>query len=785
MIFPVLALSSPRQLKSRFCFIGAALLVLLTSVGCPYYNTFYNAKKAFREAESIRKEARTKDGSISQQASGLYDLAIENAGLVVRDHSQSKWVDDALVLLGDIFLVQNDYSKAARKFEEVITNYPESDWIPYCSYSLGRASLSGGDTTQAEATLQAFLQDYPDNRWSPDVLLLSADIALAQNRFEQTTNLFAEFLTKYPKHRRRTEAQYHMAEAYLALNRFSDARALLVLVGKSAQTVELKFQANYMIGESLRRDQRYDEALKTFESLLNVSSYVPFYPKIMLAVAASLDALNRTRDAIKQYHSIVEQFEKERDASGEVAQALFAIGAIHERQGNLTEAQEFYGQAQKQSPRNLWVGKRAEEKNQDLHDLQKYRENLDQAQKALIPQDSLNVEALADFKLRDRLVAARFQLAEHYLFQFNRADSALVQYRHIESETILPEVTAKAIYARAWIQQNIFGDTLSSREGYESLIKDYQLTMYASEAAALLSKPDPRGLSPEQSFAVAESLLFNAQQPDSAVAHYYQILEDYPNGDYAPRALWAIGWTAETYQSLPDSAVTAYKRLKQEYPRSNLAKAADLKIRFAEQLFAELRGDAPSKVDSQTVTVASDAGQEKLARLFSLSEAPVLDQISRLDSQGTLTAILDKNLMVNLMNGQSVENGVSGYVFTMEMREGKEVAVKLADIQVVNAHSLVGQTTTTIFETELLDKPGGANVLSLEPGAQVVVLIDQDNWVKVRIGNQEGFIEKTVLNLEEIQTHSVACLTTRVFQPLNQSLWLGVRFSRDEKASKP
>lgn len=785
MIPPGFALSSAMHLKSRSWVVIAVTLAALTSAGCPYYNTFYNARNAFRQAEAIRKEARTKDGTIPQQARGLYELAIENAGLVVRDHAQSKWVDDALVLLGDVFLIQHDYSKAARKFEEVITNYPESDWVPYCTYSLGQASLSAGDTAHAEATLQAFLQGFPNSKWSSDALLLSAAITLAQHDFEQTTGLYAKFLDSYPNHDRRAEAQYHMSEAYMALNRFGDARTLLVQVGKNARTADLKFQANYTIGESLRRDKLYAEALKTFQGLLNVSTYLPYYPKIMLAVAASLDALGRSEDAIKQYKSIVEKYEKELNASDEVAQSLFALGGILERQGELTVAQEYYGQAQKKSPRNLWVAKRAEEKNQDLHDLQKYRENLDEAQKALIPPDSTHAGAMADYKLSERLVAARFQLAEHYLFQFQRADSALVQYRQIVSDAILPEVAAKAIYASAWIQQNIVGDTLSSRADYEALIKRFRKTTYASEAAIVLSEPDPNGLSLEKSFAVAESLLFKAQQPDSAVAHYYWILDRYPQGEIASRALWAVGWTAETYQALPDSAIAVYRRIKEEYPKSIHAKAAALKIRYAEELFAELRGDAPSKPDSQAVRLSSDAVQEKPGPSVSRTVPPVLDQISRVDSQGTLGSILNRNLIVNLTAGQQVKNGDAGFVFMTETRDGKEVALKLADIQVVNADSHVGQTGSISVETGLMDKPGGTPVLSLEAGTNVDVLAEQGEWVKVRIDSQEGFVEKTVIIPAETQTQTAACRITKSYGPLNQNAWLGVRFDRDEKELKP
>ncbi|HMB89645.1 MAG TPA: hypothetical protein VKP65_02285, partial [Rhodothermales bacterium] len=77
-----------------------------------YYNTFYNAEKAFDEgvkaiSTSADQEAIDRnvylplfggDGRVAQTQP--FENAIQKSSDILRDHPNSKWVDDALLLIG-------------------------------------------------------------------------------------------------------------------------------------------------------------------------------------------------------------------------------------------------------------------------------------------------------------------------------------------------------------------------------------------------------------------------------------------------------------------------------------------------------------------------------------------------------------------------------------------------------------------------------------------------------------------------------------------------------------
>ena len=110
--------------------------ILLFS-GCAYYNTFYNAKKFYREAEKERqKRERTQVVELSPEEqerlrrSGFgrgtdlnrasttemqnYQRAVEKASKVLEFYPKSKYIDDAIMLLGECFYYRREYSKALR-----------------------------------------------------------------------------------------------------------------------------------------------------------------------------------------------------------------------------------------------------------------------------------------------------------------------------------------------------------------------------------------------------------------------------------------------------------------------------------------------------------------------------------------------------------------------------------------------------------------------------------------------------------------------------------------------
>lgn len=556
--------------------------------GCAYYNTYYNARKAFKEGERIRLSQRTPDGSIPPLAIASYELAIENAGLVLRDHPGSSLVDDALVLIGDARAIQGQHPQAIKRYEQVLRLFPDSEFTGHCVFSLGKSLLNAGDSTRADEQLDRFVREFSDSDRFPDALMLRGKIAFGGARYEEAVARFQEVLETRPGDEREAEARYYIARTRLAAHRFAEAREQLVQAIEQARSRKLRFQVGFMLGESLRREGDLPAALGIFESLLDQRAFSDYHPEVMLAIAACLAELDLKESAISTYESLINLFESDRSHAEEVSRAMFELGELYRIAGDLDLTEQWYDQARRKSPRSFWVGDESDRKHRAIRELRRLGGNLGNLLSAMetlnLPGDPESKSPSNYAKLMEDAIGLRFQLAELYLFQLEMADSALSQYRAIEDGSNDSSLAAKAAFARGWILDEILNDTENARSVFDSIAARYPGTAHAVEAAILRSKPIEGDLPQDRLFTQAERLLFEADRPDSARGLYEQVLKRYPDGEYAPRALYALGWLAETHFEDPETALDHFREIVERYPQSEQARSVREKILLMEEL---------------------------------------------------------------------------------------------------------------------------------------------------------------------------------------------------------
>jgi outer membrane protein assembly factor BamD (BamD/ComL family) len=96
-----------------------------------YFNTYYNAKRIFDDAEEDAKiyllAQRGNDSTQALPADLLkkFDIVVDKCSNVLVFHRSSTSVEHALLLIGKSFYYQRQYMKAEKKFIELISQYPK------------------------------------------------------------------------------------------------------------------------------------------------------------------------------------------------------------------------------------------------------------------------------------------------------------------------------------------------------------------------------------------------------------------------------------------------------------------------------------------------------------------------------------------------------------------------------------------------------------------------------------------------------------------------------------
>ncbi len=521
---------------------------------CAYYNTFYNAEKKFKEAQKIHK--RTGLDEPNRTANPVYDDAIKKASKVLTFHSKSKWVDDALLLIGKSFYYKGEYNKAERKFQELLANFPKSDFTQDCHYFIALCQYKMNSIPEAISALNSILKKEKKDRFKPDAAHLLAEIYFEQQEYDQAIEKYTSLLKDYRKAELEGKAQFRIGECYFLKGDYQKAYEAFAQVQNFSQDRTMIFESQFKVGECLYLLNRIDDGMEVFQELSQDDQYFKYFSRIELEIADGHLLKDSLDLALKEYEHITVTYPK----SEQAAQAYYEMGLINQdRLLDLKKAKELFDKAHQEKPQSE-IAKKALEKSANLAKLEEYQKQLTEAEK---PEVTL------------------YLLAEAYLFEMHQPDSAIAEFSILAQDYPESEFAPRSLYAIAWIKENIKKDAAGAEEFYKKLLDGYPTSDYSDLARSALgiATDSLSPLAPKNLFQEAEKLLMEEGNIDSARSLYQRIVDDFPNSRFAPAALYGLVWTREQYDNPGDSTVIlAYQELVEKYPDSEYADAARTKL---------------------------------------------------------------------------------------------------------------------------------------------------------------------------------------------------------------
>lgn len=211
------------------------LLLLLALPGCAYFNSFYNAQRSFAEAERAAQRGE------SVNAERAYLAAIEKAAISYRRHPDSRWADDALLLVARSRFAVGQHAAARAALGRVREQTRDPKLRAFAGLYLGAALTALGQPDSALAPLAEGLGTELDDRHRAFGLLwrgrarLDAgqpeglvDLETAAERMDDTGREAALELGTRAL-RQADTARFHRALARLLDNRAAQLRADSVL----------------------------------------------------------------------------------------------------------------------------------------------------------------------------------------------------------------------------------------------------------------------------------------------------------------------------------------------------------------------------------------------------------------------------------------------------------------------------------------------------------------------------------------------------------------------------
>lgn len=163
---------------------AAAVLCAGLVAGCAYFNSLYNARRAFEEAQAARLQDRPLDA-----ASG-YREAIDKAARSYRSDETGRWADDALYIMGRAYFHSGDWARSQAALEHLLALSSDPRLRAGARVHLGGVALATGRRDLGMRLLDDALDEVPDATLRSEAHLWRARAAFDAGRAQEGwTNL--------------------------------------------------------------------------------------------------------------------------------------------------------------------------------------------------------------------------------------------------------------------------------------------------------------------------------------------------------------------------------------------------------------------------------------------------------------------------------------------------------------------------------------------------------------------------------------------------------------------
>ena len=637
------------KISSSFKKYISVVYLIFVFTGCgvwedftTYFNLYYNTKDKFQEAEDAIKLQRKnlfefEEPNISGNVPQLLNNVIEKSSKILQFHSNSGYIDNALLMLGKSFYYQKNYQKALRKFQELLVTDPESDLILENDLWIAKTQMRLKDFKNGLAALKKVREqgiEEGEDEIVKDAYVEEIVHLIVQENFSSAISLINEFLEVSADEEVNAEVMYELGRLYIKIDDNNNAIASFEKVFDYSPSFIIELNSKIELASAIRKTGENDKALAILEEMRSINKYSDSFDKIDLETGITLYSLNRVDEAV----DLLMKVDTTYITSVSSGIAKFKLGEIFEYHYKNYDSASIYYIKSASSTAPPEYSKPASEKAQLFKKYQSLQKNIFDARKQLsyinnpdefiqdsiaFYSDTLSVEekelqsielgegrnegdekgfvqpiktqvkmetkipplrpTISGDSVKSIIVKNEFDLANLFFTELNVPDSAFYYYKNI-----IENFPDSRFYSRSLYSLGTYYNGVGRKEEADSIFnfiyENYKNENIVNAAALQLKKPlinlsyDPA----DELYIDAEKILLEKKYGES-VNKFYSIFQNYPKSPFAPKALYAGGWILENELKLLDSAAVFYDSIDVKYPQSQYASSIKPKLTFYKQ----------------------------------------------------------------------------------------------------------------------------------------------------------------------------------------------------------
>jgi len=565
------------------------MVLLFVFSSCAYFNTFYNARQYFEQAEKQRLEKAGE--SIPPGAIDAYGKVIDKSQYVIDKYPDSKLIKEALLLIGMSRFHRKEYRIAETVFKQYVETYADDIdqaeyWLALCKWKLGKPQ-------PALDVLQSMLETATDKNFISSIYLSKAEINLDIDNSKLALEYLVLAAETNKDRDERGQIYYRIAELAYNAEDYEQALSANTEVVKNSTSKKRKEEANLQIVRIHRLLGNWDTVKDLIKSMLLDETFKTIHGDLDLELVKLYQMDGLMEEAITRIESIKEDYKNSKTS----AEAYYIHGeiALYDY-WNLDDAKKYFEWVTREYRQSIYTSTA----NLRAKEITKYQESLeeittldDQILLTIAVLDSLIDDSLKSVREKEvnnsriSIASHLYNLGELEAFHFKRQDSSMTHFQRIVDEFTETDYYPKSLFALYYINFST-DDTITAEIYSKRILDELPSSEYADYLRKALNLPVDQGSVQAMLRQGELEWLIN---PTNALTHYRNIILTDSQSETAARAAYFLAYNYDYTFYEPDSALKYYSWLHENHENSEQALASKLRFEILQQILVVIEED--------------------------------------------------------------------------------------------------------------------------------------------------------------------------------------------------
>ncbi|MFC2093691.1 tol-pal system YbgF family protein [Bacteroidota bacterium] len=302
-----------------------------------FFNKFYTALDDYDEAmkdykaSTIATYNRRMDSlnivpAISPTAKEKLIKVIERCSKIIQFNKNTRFIDDAVLLIGKSYYFMGDFLQAERKFNEFLSKLTKSELLDEASLFFGRTKIKLGGNEEGVKILKNLLDNTKDINIKSEAAFDLGINALIKNDYKTSVEYIRNSI-KYTDDEEKMAEKHYILAKILTLYDPSKAYKEYFKVIENTSDFDLTYYAKLNYAKSLNKVQKFTEAYSIFTELAkDYREYPEFQQLAELETANNLFLQKQYKKAIQNSYDIIVDYQNTRVA----ADAYYLLAKYYE-----------------------------------------------------------------------------------------------------------------------------------------------------------------------------------------------------------------------------------------------------------------------------------------------------------------------------------------------------------------------------------------------------------------------------------------------------------------------